>query len=84
MILAPWSGARRARAAEEIHDWDTAIALLDRARDGDRGALYVLVRLLCETGRSQEARRAVLSIAPNDTYAHHILEPHRPSPLGTT
>ncbi|MFJ3142401.1 tetratricopeptide repeat protein [Streptomyces halstedii] len=67
-----------------MHDWDTAIALLDRARDGDRSALYVLVRLLCETGRSEEARRAVLSIAPDDMYAHHILESHRPPPLGTT
>lgn len=75
----------RARAAEETHDWDTVIDLLDRARDGDRGALYVLlVRLLCGTDRSQAACGVVLCIAPEDTYAHHILEPDRPPPLGTT
>ncbi|GAA3484949.1 hypothetical protein GCM10018966_094810 [Streptomyces yanii] len=34
-------------------------ALRNRAGDGDRGALYVLFRLLCETSRAQDAHRAV-------------------------
>ncbi|MFD8540663.1 hypothetical protein [Streptomyces rubrogriseus] len=48
-------------------------ALYDRAEDGDRGALYVLVRLMCETGRVQEAQKVVADIGPEDQYAHRIV-----------
>ncbi|MEU2494033.1 hypothetical protein [Streptomyces sp. NPDC007883] len=47
--------------------------LRTRAKDGDRGALYVLVRLLCETSRAQEAHRAVQDLGPEDQYAHQIV-----------
>jgi hypothetical protein len=48
-------------------------ALRDRAEDGDRGALYVLVRLMCETGRVQEAQKVVADIGPEDQYARQIV-----------
>jgi hypothetical protein len=48
-------------------------ALRGRAQDGDRDALYVFVRLLCETERAQEARRAVQDLGPEDQYAHQIV-----------
>ncbi|MET8966054.1 hypothetical protein ABZX69_42540 [Streptomyces sp. NPDC004074] len=44
-----------------------------RAEAGDRDALYVLVRLLCETSRPQEADRAVQDLSPDDQYAHQIV-----------
>ncbi|WP_329094980.1 hypothetical protein [Streptomyces sp. NBC_01439] len=47
--------------------------LRNRAGDGDRGALYHLVRWLHGAGRPQEACRAVELLAPEDEYAHHIL-----------
>lgn len=48
-------------------------ALRGRAGEGDRDALYILVRLLCETHRVQEARRAVQDFGPEDQYAHQII-----------
>lgn len=48
-------------------------ALRDRAEDGDRGALYVLVRLMCETGRVQEAQKVVQDIGPEGQYARQIV-----------
>ncbi len=48
-------------------------ALRGRAEDGDRGALYGLVRLLCESGRAGQARRAVHDLGPQDEHAHRIL-----------
>lgn len=58
-------------------------ALRYRAKDGDSGALYALVRLLCETNRAQEARRAVQELGPEDQYAHQILARLRPPSSGT-
>ncbi|MEV6106510.1 hypothetical protein AB0M28_17585 [Streptomyces sp. NPDC051940] len=54
-----------------------AESLRARAADGDRGALYALVRLLCETGREAEAQRAVEELGPDDRYAHEIAADHR-------
>lgn len=54
-----------------------AAALRDRAEEGDRGALYVLVRLLCETGRVQEAEGAIQEIGPDDQYARDIVAKER-------
>lgn len=48
-------------------------ALRDRAEDGDRDALYVLARLMCETGRVEEAQKVVQDIGPDDQYAHQIV-----------
>lgn len=48
-------------------------ALRIRAEDGDRGALYALVRLMCETGRVQEAQKTVQDIGPGDQHAHQIV-----------
>lgn len=49
-------------------------ALRDRAEDGARGALYVLVRLMCETGRVQEAQKVLVQVVgPDDQYAHQIV-----------
>ncbi|WP_330461612.1 hypothetical protein OIB37_34930 [Streptomyces sp. NBC_00820] len=47
--------------------------LRSRARKGDRDALYVLVRLLCETDRAQEASQAVQDYGPEDQYAREIV-----------
>ncbi|WP_328786662.1 MULTISPECIES: hypothetical protein [unclassified Streptomyces] len=47
--------------------------LRNRAGDGDRGALYHLVRWLYGAGRPQEARRAVENLGPEDEYAHRLL-----------
>lgn len=47
--------------------------LHERAEDGDRDALYSLVRLLCGTGRTERARETVEEIAPQDQHARKIL-----------
>ncbi|MEE1772604.1 hypothetical protein PUR34_31740 [Streptomyces sp. JV185] len=57
-------------------------ALRNRAKDGDRGALYILVRLLCETSRAQEAHRTVQDLGPDDQYAHRIVGSFRSPPSG--
>ncbi|MEV6163138.1 hypothetical protein AB0L71_14640 [Streptomyces sp. NPDC052052] len=48
-------------------------ALRNRAEDGDRGALYVLVHLLCGTNRVQEAQQAIQEIDPENEYARQIV-----------
>jgi len=48
-------------------------ALRERAEDGDRDALYVLVRLMCETERMHEALKVIQDIAPENKYAHQIV-----------
>ena len=53
-------------------------ALRSRAEDGDRHALYVLLRLLCETDRVQEARGVVQDLGPEDQYATEIVAGFRP------
>ncbi|MER5727300.1 hypothetical protein ABT084_02890 [Streptomyces sp. NPDC002138] len=51
-----------------------AAELRERAERGDRGALYTLVRMLCETNRAQEARRTVQDLDPENAYAHRLLD----------
>lgn len=63
----------RRRLNRSLRERGMEAALRDRAEDGDRGALYVLVRLLCETSRVQEARKAVQDIDPENQYAHQIV-----------
>ncbi|MEU9321074.1 hypothetical protein [Streptomyces sp. NPDC048295] len=52
-------------------------ALRNRAKDGDHGVLYILVRLLCETSRAQEAHRTAQNLGPDDQYAHRIVSSFR-------
>lgn len=66
------SHARR-RLNRSLRERGMEAALCDRAEDGDRGALYVLVRLMCETGRVQEAQKVVADIGPEDQYARQIV-----------
>jgi hypothetical protein len=47
--------------------------LRNRAEGGDRGALYALVRLLCETSRAHEAHRAIQDLSPQNQYAYRIV-----------
>ena len=48
-------------------------ALRERAEEGDRDALYVLVRLMCETERMHEALKVIQDIDPENKYAHQIV-----------
>jgi hypothetical protein len=63
----------RRRLNRSLRERGMEAALRSRAGDGDRGALYVLVRLLCETSRIQEAHRVVQDLGPDDQYAHQIV-----------
>ncbi|MFJ7948575.1 hypothetical protein ACIQ6K_33785 [Streptomyces sp. NPDC096354] len=72
----------RRRLNRALHERGMAAALRNRAEAGDRDALYVLVRLLCETSRPQEADRAVQDLGPDDQYAHQIVARFRSSPGG--
>ncbi|SEL33394.1 hypothetical protein [Streptacidiphilus jiangxiensis] len=47
--------------------------LRERAEDGDRDALYCLVRRLCETSRTEQARHTVAEIAPENQHAQEII-----------
>ncbi|MFB7502079.1 hypothetical protein [Streptomyces broussonetiae] len=68
----------RRRLNASLRERGLEAALRNRAEDGDRGALYALVRLLCETSRAQEAHRAVQVLGPDDQYAHQIVARFRP------
>ncbi|MFC8950023.1 hypothetical protein [Streptomyces rochei] len=63
----------RRRLNRSLRERGMEAALRDRAEDGDRDALYVLVRLMCETRRVQEAQTVVQDIGPDDQYAHRIV-----------
>ncbi|MFC8869353.1 hypothetical protein ACFUAC_17095 [Streptomyces sp. NPDC057148] len=63
----------RRRLNRSLRERGMEAALRDRAEDGDRGALYVLVRLMCETGRVQEAQKVVAETGPEDQYARQIV-----------
>lgn len=63
----------RRRLNRSLRERGMEAALRNRAKDGDRDALYVLVRLLCETSRAQAAHRAVQDLGPDDQYAHQIV-----------
>ncbi|WP_406477526.1 hypothetical protein [Streptomyces sp. NBC_01615] len=63
----------RRRLNRSLREQGMEAALRGRAQDGDRDALYVFVRLLCETERAQEAHRAVQDLGPEDQYAHQIV-----------
>ncbi|MEU0436410.1 hypothetical protein ABZ153_33295 [Streptomyces sp. NPDC006290] len=63
----------RRRLNKSLRERGMEAELRNRAKDGDRGALYVLVRLLCETSRTQEAHRAVQDLGPDNQYAHQVV-----------
>ncbi|MER5385125.1 hypothetical protein ABT040_33450 [Streptomyces sp. NPDC002688] len=68
----------RRRLNTTLRERGMETALHTRAADGDRGALYVLVRLLCETSRAREARQVVQDLGPEDEYAHRIVAQFEP------
>lgn len=72
----------RRRLNRALRDQGMESALRGRAEDGDRDALYVLVRLLGETDRAQEAHRAVLDCGPEDQHAHRIVAGFGPPSSG--
>uniref|UniRef100_A0AAU3I8T3 Tetratricopeptide repeat protein n=1 Tax=Streptomyces sp. NBC_01393 TaxID=2903851 RepID=A0AAU3I8T3_9ACTN len=72
----------RRRLNRSLRDRGTEAMLRSRAKDGDRDALYILVRLLCETHRAQEAHRAVQDFGPEDQHAHQIVARFRPPSSG--
>lgn len=63
----------RRRLNRSLRDLGMDTELRRRAETGDRDALYCLVRLLSETDRFEQARRAVADIAPDSAYAQQIL-----------
>ncbi|WP_101254380.1 hypothetical protein [Streptomyces barkulensis] len=63
----------RRRLNRSLRERGMEAALRDRAEDGDRGALYDLVRLPGETSRVQEARQAVQEVAPKDQYTRRVV-----------
>ncbi|MFD3584555.1 hypothetical protein [Streptomyces sp. NPDC058683] len=63
----------RRRLNRSLRERGMEAALRNRAEDADRDALYVLVRLLCETGRAREAARVVQDLGPDDRHAHQIV-----------
>ncbi|MFD5194095.1 transposase, partial [Streptomyces sp. NPDC058357] len=63
----------RRRLNRSLRKQGMEAALRSLAEDGVRGALYILVRLLCETSRMQEAQRVVQDTGPDDQYAHQIV-----------
>lgn len=69
----------RRRLNTSLRERGMEAALRNRAKDGDRGALYVLVRLLCETSRTQEAHRVVQDLGLDDQHAHQIVARFRSS-----
>ncbi|MFE1790656.1 hypothetical protein ACFW7J_20050 [Streptomyces sp. NPDC059525] len=70
----------RRRLNRSLRDQGKEADLRTRAEDGDRDALYLLVRLLCETNRAEEARQAILDLGPENQHAHQILADFRSSP----
>ncbi|MEU4091744.1 hypothetical protein [Streptomyces sp. NPDC026673] len=72
----------RRRLNRALRDQGMEAVLRDRAKDGDRDALYVLVRLLCETDRVQEADQVIQDFGREDQYAHEIATGFRSPPGG--
>ncbi|MEU9318291.1 hypothetical protein [Streptomyces sp. NPDC048295] len=63
----------RRRLNRSLRDRGMETTLHERAEDGDRDALYCLVRLLCETSRTEQARQTVAGLAPENEYAQEII-----------
>jgi hypothetical protein len=63
----------RRRLNRALRDRGMETTLRERAEDGDRDALYCLVRLLCETSRTGRARQTIAELAPENQYAQEIV-----------
>lgn len=63
----------RRRLNRALRDRGMEAKLYERAEGGDRDALYCLVRMLCETSRTRQARQTVETLAPEDSYAQEII-----------
>lgn len=72
----------RRRLNRGLRDQGREAALRERAAGGDLDALYVLLSLLCETGRVWEADRVLQEIAPENAYAHENVASFRAPPSG--
>ncbi|MFF7929382.1 hypothetical protein ACFZDP_51715 [Streptomyces mirabilis] len=72
----------RRRLNTSLRERGMEAALRNRAKDGDRGALYALVRLLCETSQTHEAHQVVQDLGPDDQYAHQIVARFQPPSSG--
>ncbi|MGW2588745.1 hypothetical protein ACWCXC_00515 [Streptomyces sp. NPDC001515] len=72
--LALTDAHARRRLNRGLRDRRLEPALRGRAEQGDPDALYVFLRLLCETDRVPEAHRTVRDIAPDNAYARGIVE----------
>ncbi|MGW0779697.1 hypothetical protein [Streptomyces sp. NPDC002913] len=63
----------RRRLNRGLRDQGREAALRLRAAEGDKDALYVLLRSLCETGRAGDAEQVLQEIAPDNMYAQGIV-----------
>ncbi|MEU3076658.1 hypothetical protein [Streptomyces laurentii] len=73
----------RRRLNRALRERGMEAALRERADDGDRHALYVLLRLLGEAGRIEEARRVVEEVDPDNAYARKVVADHGAPESGT-
>lgn len=73
--LAETDSRARRRLDRQLHDEDRADDLRVRAISGDKTALYLLIRLLRNSG-DDAARQAVQDIASDDDYAQRLA--HQP------
>ncbi|GAA1932670.1 hypothetical protein [Kitasatospora viridis] len=80
--LARTDSHARRRLNKALRARGDVAGLRERVEAGDGSALYGLVQLLCETGRIEEAERAVRDLGPENEYAQQTLERFRPSPDG--
>ncbi|MEU8760132.1 hypothetical protein [Streptomyces sp. NPDC048659] len=74
----------RRRLNRALRDRGDTTRLSERARGGDRDALYCLLRLLCRTAGTEQARRTLRELDPDNQYARDIIAAaEAPSPDGT-
>ncbi|MFD4635642.1 hypothetical protein ACFVYR_38120 [Streptomyces sp. NPDC058284] len=73
----------RRRLNKALHERGMDTALHRRATAGDNGALYHLVKLLCERDQLQQAHAAVEHLGPANEYAHQLLADFRTAPGAT-
>jgi hypothetical protein len=73
----------RRRLNRSLRERGNETALRERADDGDRGALYALLRLLGEAHRIEEARRVVAEVDPDNAYAREVVAEYGAPESGT-
>jgi hypothetical protein len=78
--LAETDATARRRLDRQLHHEGRADALRARAADGDRTALYLLVRLLRARNEDDAARQAVEDVAPDNEHARRLAYGPAPGP----